>query len=107
MLGLSQHPPGGGSRRIHKTARSGVAAFVVREAAPKARQKHRQNALCLDRQNLNGTDNPYAKGKALVGDRKDSWHYRVGAYRIIVEIRNNELVVLVLAVGNCKDIYGS
>ena len=51
------------------------------------------------------TDNPRAKGKALVANRTGQWRYRIGAYRVIVNIKDNELVILALEVGHRRDIY--
>ncbi|HYF33915.1 MAG TPA: type II toxin-antitoxin system RelE/ParE family toxin [Prosthecobacter sp.] len=33
------------------------------------------------------------------------WRYRVGDYRVLCELRDNELVVLVIAVGHRRDVY--
>lgn len=49
--------------------------------------------------------NPKIKGKILTGDKKGFWRYRIGDYRIICDIRNNELVILVLTIGHRKDVY--
>ncbi|MFM1525521.1 MULTISPECIES: type II toxin-antitoxin system RelE family toxin [Helcococcus] len=43
-------------------------------------------------------------GKNLVGNFKGSWRYRVGKYRIIVEI-NDDIIILILNIGHCKEIY--
>ena len=51
------------------------------------------------------TDNPRAKGKALVANRTGQWRYRIGAYRVIVNIQDNELIILALEVGHKRDIY--
>lgn len=51
------------------------------------------------------TDNPRAKGKAFVANRTGQWRYRIGAYRVIVNIQNNELIILALEVGHRRDIY--
>ena len=48
---------------------------------------------------------PRAKGKALVANRTGQWRYRIGAYRVIVNIKDNELVILALEVGHRRDIY--
>ncbi len=51
-------------------------------------------------------DNPRALGKALKGEELGKyWRYRVGDYRIICEIQDNQLVVLVITVGHRRDIY--
>ena len=44
-------------------------------------------------------------GHALIGDLKGRWRYRVGDYRIICELRNQELLVLVVSVGHRREIY--
>ena len=51
------------------------------------------------------TDNPRAKGKALVANRTGQWRYRIGAYRVIVNIQDNELIILAVEVGHRRDIY--
>ena len=51
------------------------------------------------------TDNPRAKGKALVANRTGQWRYRIGVYRVIVNIQHNELIILALEVGQRRDIY--
>ena len=50
-------------------------------------------------------DNPRAKGKALVANRTGQWRYRIGAYRVIVNIQDSELIILALEVGHRRDIY--
>jgi len=37
--------------------------------------------------------------------KKGLWKYRVGTYRLICDIRDASILVLVLRVGNRKDIY--
>ena len=44
-------------------------------------------------------------GKALRGPLGEFWRYRVGQYRIICELHDKTLRVLVVRVGNRKDIY--
>jgi mRNA interferase RelE/StbE len=41
----------------------------------------------------------------LVGNHSGEWRYRIGDYRVIVEIVDNELVVHALEVGHRKNIY--
>lgn len=48
---------------------------------------------------IEGTENPRQWGKALEGDMKTYWSYRVGSFRLIVDIIDNEFVVLVLKTG--------
>ncbi|TQM14724.1 type II toxin-antitoxin system RelE family toxin [Pseudonocardia kunmingensis] len=42
----------------------------------------------------------------LVGGRGE-WRVRTGDYRIVYEIKDGELLVLVLAIGHRRDIYRS
>ena len=49
-------------------------------------------------------DDPRA-GKPLVGELVPFWSYRVGDYRIVYEIRQKEIVVLIVMVGNRRDVY--
>jgi mRNA interferase RelE/StbE len=57
-------------------------------------------------ESLSKENNPRQKGKALKGKLKEYWRYRVGDYRIICKIQDEELVVLVLRVAHRKDVYG-
>lgn len=44
-------------------------------------------------------------GKKLEGDLSGQWSLRVGIYRIIYEISNFDLVVLVIKIGHRQGIY--
>jgi mRNA interferase RelE/StbE len=50
-------------------------------------------------------ENPRLHGKILTGDKKGLWRYRVGDYRIICDLRDDLVTVLVLRVGHRKDAY--
>lgn len=50
-------------------------------------------------------DNPRITGKALQGKLSAYWRYRVGDYRLICRIQDDELIVLVVELGHRKDIY--
>jgi len=36
---------------------------------------------------------------------KGSWRYRVGNYRLVCQIYNSELIIIVLEIGHRRDIY--
>lgn len=55
--------------------------------------------------NLENTDDPKKLGKALKGNLKNYWRYRVGDYRIIAEINDDEIKILIINIGHRKDIY--
>jgi len=47
---------------------------------------------------------PRPGGCAKLANSED-WRIRVGDYRIIYQINDKELVVTVIAVGHCRDVY--
>jgi mRNA interferase RelE/StbE len=44
-------------------------------------------------------------GKPLVGELTSYWSYRVGDYRIVYEIREREVAVLIVMIGHRRDVY--
>lgn len=51
-------------------------------------------------------ENPHSIGQALAGSTLgDYWKYRVGDYRIIADIQDGKLIVLVVRVGNRREVY--
>jgi len=77
----------------------------------------RKNLAALDRniairiltfmnQRLAKLENPRNIGEALKGSRLGSlWKYRVGDYRLICDIQDNALRVLVVRIGNRREVY--
>lgn len=58
------------------------------------------------RDRLAPLDNPRSLGKALQGTKfAGVWRYRVGDYRILCQIIDQRLVVLVVAVAHRSDVY--
>ena len=55
--------------------------------------------------NLEGVEEPRLKGKALVSNHSGEWRYRVGDYRLIADIQDEFVTILIIAVGHRKDIY--
>jgi mRNA interferase RelE/StbE len=55
--------------------------------------------------NLNGIENPRARGKALTSDLSGLWRYRIGDYRIIAEITDSTLTIVILEAGHRSKIY--
>ena len=58
----------------------------------------------LDNVVKNGA-NPKSKGKGLTANRTGQWRYRIGNYRVLVNINDNELIVPTLEVGHRREIY--
>ena len=55
--------------------------------------------------NLVGCDDPRAHGKGLTANRTGQWRYRIGDYRLICLIKDNELIILAMTVGHRREIY--
>lgn len=54
---------------------------------------------------LIGCEDPRATGKGLTANLAGLWRYRIGDYRLICEIEDEELVILTLTVGHRSEIY--
>ena len=55
--------------------------------------------------NLIGTTEPRRHGKGLTSNRSGQWRYRVGDYRIIADIEDEKLVILVVEVEHRSRVY--
>lgn len=55
--------------------------------------------------NLIGCENPRIHGRGLTANRSGQWRYRVGDYRILAEIMDNKLVLVLIDVGHRSMIY--
>ena len=51
------------------------------------------------------TDRPRDIGEALKGRLGEYWKFRVGSYRLICDIDDATRTVLVLQIGNRKEVY--
>jgi len=57
------------------------------------------------RKNLQGCENPRRIGKGLVEDLGGSWCYRIGNYRLLAEIFDCNVTILVLTIGHRSQVY--
>ena len=55
--------------------------------------------------NLVNTPDPRLHGKALKGNLKGIWRYRVGDYRLLTYIEEDKVIITVIEIGHRKDIY--
>ena len=55
--------------------------------------------------NLIDTENPRLHGKGLSGDKSGYWRYRVGDYRVIADIRDEEIIIVIVEIGHRREIY--
>jgi len=51
------------------------------------------------------TLDPYPDGCRKISGEKSTYRVRQGNYRIIYEIEDNKLVILILKIGHRKDVY--
>jgi mRNA interferase RelE/StbE len=50
-------------------------------------------------------DNPHPAGSVKLTGDENLWRIRIGSYRVVYEIHNAKLVVLVLRVAHRRDVY--
>lgn len=55
--------------------------------------------------NLVGCTEPRRHGKPLTADRSGQWRYRIGDYRVIAELSDQTITILVLNIGHRREIY--
>ena len=67
--------------------------------------KAQESILRFLEDRLKSTDDPSQWGKALHGEKRCLWRYRVGDYRLICDIQDERITVLVLELGHRKDVY--
>jgi mRNA interferase RelE/StbE len=57
-------------------------------------------------QRVASAEDPRTLGKSLKGPKLgEYWRYRVGEYRIICNIQDGQVCILVIEIGNRQDIY--
>jgi mRNA interferase RelE/StbE len=54
---------------------------------------------------IEGCKNPRHFGESLKGEYSGFWRYRIGDFRIICDIQDDMLVVLVITIGHRRQIY--
>ena len=54
---------------------------------------------------LDNVENPRYSGKSLTGNKQRLWRYRIGNYRVIVDISDTNCVIIAVEVGHRKFIY--
>lgn len=57
------------------------------------------------RKNLEGCTDPRTHGKPLVGDHAGKWRYRIGDYRLLAKIVDDEIVIYIVNIGHRRDVY--
>lgn len=57
--------------------------------------------------NLQNCENPRDHGKGLTANKSGQWRYRIGDYRLLCLIQDQDLIILALTVGHRRDIYST
>lgn len=81
---------------------------MTEQALKELKKMDRQTARYITawiRKNLEGCTNPRQHGKGLTANRSGQWRYRIGDYRIIAEIQEERIIILILTIGHRSDVY--
>jgi mRNA interferase RelE/StbE len=99
-------------KHIHgKKCRGIVACWTIRleEEAKKQLKKLDFDTRKLIQNYINikilSSNNPRKRGKALTGNKKGQWRYRVNKYRIVCRIQDEILTILVVKIGKRDQVY--
>jgi mRNA interferase RelE/StbE len=65
----------------------------------------RKRIMQFLRERIATTENPRSASHALTGALKGLWSYRIGDFRVIAKIQDQIVTVLVVRIGNRRDVY--
>ena len=57
------------------------------------------------RKHLEGCSDPRQHGKSLTANQQGEWRYRVGDYRLLADIQDDKILILILTIGHRRDVY--
>ena len=78
----------------------------ARKDLAKLDQQVARRIVTFMRERVSKPDSPRNIGEALTGPEYGNyWRYRVGDYRIVCEIHDKKIVVLVLRIGHRREVY--
>jgi mRNA interferase RelE/StbE len=77
---------------------------ALRELQKLDRQAQKEIIAYLEKR-IATKEDPRRFGKPLRAQHVGLWRYRVGDYRILCQIKNDVLLVLVVSVGHRKNVY--
>jgi len=80
-------------------------ARTAQKQIQKLNRTSQESIVRFLRERVQPADSPRQWGKPLQGDKQGLWRYRVGDYRLICDIQDERITVLVLRVGHRKDVY--
>ena len=68
-------------------------------------RQHQHRIVRFLRERIATAEDPRRLGKPLSGQSIPLWRYRVGAFRLICTIEDDVLTVLVVRIGDRREIY--
>jgi mRNA interferase RelE/StbE len=77
----------------------------ARRRFDKLAQRDRVRILTFLNERVAIAENPRRIGEPLKGSLEGLWRYRVGDFRIVVRIEDDRVMVLVVDVGNRREVY--
>jgi len=78
-----------------------TAAKEFRKLDPQVRRRIRS----FLQQRVLTSGNPRSAGKPLGGVHRELWRYRVGPLRVVVEIQDKRMIILVVRVAHRREVY--
>jgi mRNA interferase RelE/StbE len=91
----------------------GILAWTIElhpEAAKQLRSLARRDKPTAKRitnylTDIGQADDPRSRGRALTGTLAGLWRYRVGDWRIIVDVHDNAMIIVALDINHRSQIY--
>ena len=77
----------------------------ARRELRKLNRSTQDDILRYFRERIMVDDDPRRFGKALRHELQGLWRYRIGDYRVVCQIQDEQLIVLALIVGHRRNIY--
>jgi mRNA interferase RelE/StbE len=80
-------------------------ATSVQKPVAKLDPQTRKRIRSFLEEKIASLDDPRSQGKALTGPLSGLWRYRVGDYRVVCDIIDRRLVVLVVKIDHRSSVY--
>lgn len=77
----------------------------ARDELGKLDRSQQRRILKFLRERVAPLDDPRSIGEPLRGPLKRFWKYRVGAFRVICDIQDQHIVILVIRIGHRREVY--
>jgi len=77
----------------------------AKKGAKKLSPQNRKKVRAFLEERIASMEDPRQLGKPLKGTLSEFWRYRVGDFRILCQLQDQKLVVLVVRIAHRKDVY--